>query len=592
MDWRMDPCRCFRLDPAGPHGRKPGHQALAGEPPPQAWLQGGAPQACTPYCRTPPPSLSDPHGQTWGLVDGGGGGGGGGGMWTQTPRPAVQWLGGGLTSQAGMATARLDYVAPWWTYWLHNFPHFNFFFQSVDNTFKPEEASYQQSLIFLACVGAVGLGLSLLVLAVYLVCLCCCRRDMDEDTKRPDTCCVTWAIVITGLIICSAVGVGFYGNSETNDGVYQLTYSLSNANHTLGGISNLVTGSLGNVQTGLKQHLERLDEIFSTKPDYLQALRFMQLMVNNVVRELTAVPDISKANIDLAAIADQTAFVEYYRWLTYLLVLIMDLVICLAMCLGMAKQSRWLLITIMAFVVLSLILSWASLGAGIATAVGTSDFCVSPDKFIVNQTKDFLSADVAHYYLFCSPNLPNPFQQSLTICQRSLTTMQIQIQGLLHLSVPVFPSAERDLLGIQRLLNSTEFSLHQLTALLDCRGLHKDYLDALLGVCYDGVEGLLYLSLFSLLAACALSTMLCAIFRVWTLMGNRDKEYDDIDEEDPFNPQARRNQSMLFGGSPRYENAPLIGRGSPPPSYSPSMRTTYLSMTDAQIRHFGTDFQV
>ena len=41
----------------------------------------------------------------------------------------------------------------------------------------------------------------------------------------------------------SAVGVGFYGNSETNDGVYQLTYSLSNANHTLGGINNLVRGA-------------------------------------------------------------------------------------------------------------------------------------------------------------------------------------------------------------------------------------------------------------------------------------------------------------------------------------------------------------
>lgn len=43
-----------------------------------------------------------------------------------------------------MATARLDYVAPWWTYWLHNFPHFDFLFQSVDNTFRPEEANYQQ----------------------------------------------------------------------------------------------------------------------------------------------------------------------------------------------------------------------------------------------------------------------------------------------------------------------------------------------------------------------------------------------------------------------------------------------------------------
>uniref|UniRef100_A0A8D3CAM9 Protein tweety homolog n=1 Tax=Scophthalmus maximus TaxID=52904 RepID=A0A8D3CAM9_SCOMX len=446
-----------------------------------------------------------------------------------------------------MATARLDYVAPWWTYWLHNFPHFNFFFQSVDSTFRPVEASYQQSLMFLACIGAVGLGLSLLILAVYLVCLCCCRKDIDEDTKRPDCRCVTWVAVVTGLVICSGVGVGFYGNSETNDGVYQLTYSLYSANHTLGGINNLVAGSMGNVETGLKQHLERLDEIFSTRSDYLQALRFMQLMVNNVIRELTALPDISKANVDLAAVADQTASIEYYRWLTYLLLLILDLVICLTLCVGMAKQSRWLLIT---------------------------------------------------------------YVSSLTVCQRSLTTMQIQIQGLLQFSVPVFPTAERDLLGIQRLLNSTEFSLHQLTALLDCRGLHKDYVDALMGVCYDGVEGLLYLSLFSLLAACALSGVLCATFQMWTQLGSRDKEYDDIDEEDPFNPQARRmsynprrsnihsfcsytsnlssqsslnpppqssasnpmpppeymNQSMLFGGSPRYENVPLIGRGSPPPS--------------------------
>lgn len=32
---------------------------------------------------------------------------------------------------------------------------------------------------------------------------------------------------------------------------------------------------------------------------------------------------------------------------------------------------------------------------------------------------------------------------------------------------------QRDLLGMQRLLNSTEFNVHQLTVLLDCRGLHK-----------------------------------------------------------------------------------------------------------------------
>lgn len=70
---------------------------------------------------------------------------------------------------------------------------------------------------------------------------------------------------------------------------------------------------MGNVESGLKQHLQRLDEIFAARADYLQTLRFMQLMVSNVVRELTALPDINKANVDLAVVADQTAFVEYYR---------------------------------------------------------------------------------------------------------------------------------------------------------------------------------------------------------------------------------------------------------------------------------------
>uniref|UniRef100_A0A673YPK3 Protein tweety homolog n=1 Tax=Salmo trutta TaxID=8032 RepID=A0A673YPK3_SALTR len=457
-----------------------------------------------------------------------------------------------------MATARLDYIAPWWTYWLHNFPHFNFTFQPVDNTFRPGEASYQQSLVFLACISAAGLVLSLLLLSVYLTSVCCCRKEEEEETKRPDSCCVSWTAVITGLILCSAVGVGFYGNSQTNDGVYQLTYSLHNANHTLGGINSLVSSSLGSMEVGLQQHLDRLDEIFATRGDYVQALRFMGQMADNIIRQLTSMPELSKAKVDLSAIADQTDYVEYYRWLTYLLLLILDLVIL----------------------------------------VGTH-------SALCNNWYPLLT----HYYLYCSQNLPNPFQQSLTIFQRSLTTMQIQIQGLLQFSVPVFPTAERDLLGIQRLLNSTEFNLNQLTALLDCRGLHKNYLDGLMGVCYDGVEGLLYLCLFSLLSVSAFCVMLCAIPRAWTLITSRNRDYDDIDEEDPFNPQARHmafnpsrashvhsfcsysssldsqasphpppqtaailptseymNQAMLFGGNPRYENVPLIGRGSPPPS--------------------------
>ncbi|XP_016072176.1 PREDICTED: protein tweety homolog 2 isoform X2 [Miniopterus natalensis] len=359
----------------------------------------------------------------------------------------------------------------------------------------------------------------------------------------------------------------------------------------------------------------------------------MQLMARNIIAQLSGVPVWTEVTAELTELADQSGCVEHYRWLSYLLLFILDLAVCLVACVGLAKRSRCLLALMLCCGLLAVILSWASLAADTAAAVGTSDFCTAPDTFILNITEGRLSKEVTRYYLYCNQSVSSPFQQVLTVFQRSLTTMQIQVAGLLQFAVPVFPTAEKDLLSIQLLLNSSESSLHQLTALLDCRGLHKDYLDALTGICYDGIEGLLYLGLFSLLAALAFSTMIRAGLLAWKHFTTRDRYYDDIDDDDPFNPQARRiaayipprgplhsfcsysssldsqtslqppaqtvsnapvseymNQAVLFGGNPRYENTPLIGRGSPPPTYSPSMRATYLSVADEPLRHYRNEF--
>ncbi|NWX63662.1 TTYH2 protein, partial [Promerops cafer] len=512
-----------------------------------------------------------------------------------------------------------------------------------------------QSLLFLGLVAAVCLGLNLLFLIVYLICLCCCKRDQDPETKRSHSCCVTWMAVTAGLICCAAVGIGFYGNSETNDGVFQLLYALDHANQTLTGIDSLVASTTLQMQGGLEQHLARLNELLASRGDYVQTLKFTQQLAGSIALQLQGLPAWRGVSAELTELSGQVAYVEYYRWLAYLLFFILVLTVCLLACLGLAKHSRCLLVMMLCCGLLMLVLSWASMAVDTAAAVGTSDFCVAPDEFVMNQTDDEISAEVVHYYLYCDQSLSSPFQQALTVFQRSLTTMQIQIQGLMQYALPLFPTAEvqeggagipippsapqsglspllpqKDLLGVQQLLNSSETSLHQLTALLDCRGLHKDYLDGLIGICYDGVEGLLYLGLFSLLAAAAFSTVICAAPRAWQQLAGRCRDYDDMDEEDPFNPQARRiathrpprgqlrsfcsyssslgsqsslhppaqtvsnapvseymNQAVLFGGNPRYENVPLIGRGSPPPTYSPSMRATYLAVTDERVRHRG-----
>uniref|UniRef100_A0A7N9CYC2 Protein tweety homolog n=2 Tax=Macaca fascicularis TaxID=9541 RepID=A0A7N9CYC2_MACFA len=268
-----------------------------------------------------------------------------------------------------MQAARVDYIAPWWVVWLHSVPHLGLRLQPVNSTFNPGDESYQESLLFLGLVAAVCLGLNLIFLVAYLVCACCCQQDDAVQTKQRHSCCITWTAVVAGLVCCAAVGVGFYGNSETNDGVYQLMYSLEDANHTFSGIDALVSGTTQKMKVDLEQHLARLSEIFAARGDYMQTLKFIQQMAGSVVVQLSGLPTWREVTMELTKLSDQTGYIEYYRWLSYLLLFILDLVICLMACLGLAKRSKCLLASMLCCGALSLLLSWASLAADAAAAV-------------------------------------------------------------------------------------------------------------------------------------------------------------------------------------------------------------------------------
>lgn len=70
---------------------------------------------------------------------------------------------------------------------------------------------------------------------------------------------------------------------------------------------------MGSMRSSLHQHLSRLDEIFAARGDYVQTLKFMQQMADNVIKQLLGLPDWEGAQMDLASVADRTASVEYYR---------------------------------------------------------------------------------------------------------------------------------------------------------------------------------------------------------------------------------------------------------------------------------------
>ncbi|MGH0187714.1 UNVERIFIED_CONTAM: hypothetical protein FKN15_026033 [Acipenser sinensis] len=150
--------------------------------------------------------------------------------------------------------AFLGYSPSQWVLLCHRIPRLDFGLESRGNTFQPEVWEYQQTLLVLSSLSALCLLLSLLVVSSSLIGWCCHRRgnheevdDSDDDDECDDVtrgrrlCCVTWGTVGAVVICCAAIGIGFYGNSEANDGMYQMTYSLATANHTLSSIDILVS---------------------------------------------------------------------------------------------------------------------------------------------------------------------------------------------------------------------------------------------------------------------------------------------------------------------------------------------------------------
>ncbi|XP_039321568.1 protein tweety homolog 1 isoform X2 [Saimiri boliviensis] len=469
-----------------------------------------------------------------------------------------------------------------WVHLLHQLPRADFQLRPVPSGFAPQEQEYQQALLLVVALAGLGLGLSLICIAVYLIRFCCCRPPEPPGSKSPTPGggCVTWSCIVALLVGCTGIGIGFYGNSETSDGVSQLSSALLHANHTLSAIDHLVLETVERLGEAVRTELTTLEEVLEPRTELVAAARGARRQAEAVAQQLQGLAFWQGVPLSPLQVAEDVSFVEEYRWLAYVLLLLLELLVCLFTLLGLAKQSKWLVIVMTVMSLLVLVLSWGSMGLEAATAVGLSDFCSNPDPYILNLTQEEtgLSSDILSYYFLCNQAVSNPFQQRLTLSQRALANIHSQLLGLEREAVPQFPSAQKPLLSLEETLNVTEGNFHQLVALLHCRGLHKlllsvfwsktawvpvlaldqvqvtsllctsDYGAALRGLCEDALEGLLFLLLFSLLSAGALAAALCSLPRAWALFPPSD-DYDDTDDDDPFNPQQESKRFVQWQSS-------------------------------------------
>uniref|UniRef100_H2LII2 Protein tweety homolog n=1 Tax=Oryzias latipes TaxID=8090 RepID=H2LII2_ORYLA len=469
--------------------------------------------------------------------------------------------------------AVVSYSPPVWVSILHRLPHFNFKFEQTSSDFQPNDWTYQQSIALLGGVALACLALDLLFLLFYSICLCC-RRSKNQEESSADCCCTAWCVIIATLVCSAGIAVGFYGNGETCDGVNRLTYSLRHANRTITGVQKLVNDGTSSLNQTVEENLQQLERQYAGHADYMSIIQKLQVQLDELVRQMAEIPFWDNANISLEDLAVNIELYDWYRWLGYIVLLLFDILICLLVLFGLIRNSKGTLIGVCLFGVVALIISWISLGLELAVSAVSR----------------------------------------LSGSHKALVEMQDDVSELLRSATREYKETRGSLEEIQGILNTTEISLHQLTALVDCRSLHMDYVQAMTGLCYDGLEGVIYLVFFSFVTALMFSLIVCSVPHTWR--GKRSS--DDDSEEDSLSHGGRPNHDNLYrvhmpslyscGSSygsetsipatahtvsnapvteymaqnsnfqnSRCENTPLIGRESPPPSYTSSMRAKYLA---------------
>ncbi|XP_017747868.1 PREDICTED: protein tweety homolog 3 [Rhinopithecus bieti] len=500
--------------------------------------------------------------------------------------------------------AGVSYAAPWWVSLLHRLPHFDLSWEATSSQFRPEDADYQQALLLLGAAALACLALDLLFLLFYSFWLCCRRRKSEEHLDA-DCCCTAWCVIIATLVCSAGIAVGFYGNGETSDGIHRATYSLRHANRTVAGVQDRVWDTAVGLNHTAEPSLQTLERQLAGRPEPLRAVQRLQGLLETLLGYTAAIPFWRNTAVSLEVLAEQVDLYDWYRWLGYLGLLLLDVIICLLVLVGLIRSSKGILVGVCLLGVLALVISWGALGLELAVSVGSSDFCVDPDTYVTKMVEE-------HSVLSGGESV------STAVSERVPQSWAEPREP------PVVRVPQDPLLRVQEVLNGTEVNLQHLTALVDCRSLHLDYVQALTGFCYDGVEGLIYLALFSFVTALMFSSIVCSVPHTW-----QQKRGPDEDGEEEAAPGPRQAHDSLYrvhmpslyscGSSygsetsipaaahtvsnapvteymsqnanfqnPRCENTPLIGRESPPPSYTSSMRAKYLATSQPRPDSSGS----
>ncbi|XP_014214178.1 protein tweety isoform X2 [Copidosoma floridanum] len=429
----------------------------------------------------------------------------------------------------------------------HEFPHFNVTLHIINNTFNPHSEIYIESLGILGSIPAALLILTLLVLLVYLVTRCCDRKPRHRRSIALFKCC----LAILAILCCGAVAVGLYGNDDVHNGVVQLVAAAKNIDNSIVAVKNQTEA----IELTLKRKVlndlidlgDKFDSPVSNKTMYAALMEALNSMRLNTSFAANRSYEIRKplSGISLAGAVGLTERVEQLRWPVTMAVLSALLILCVVLLVGVARHSRCALITFSVFGLFAVITSWLMASVYLASSVALGDLCVSPDGYVGKTARSQLAAEVLSYYTHCENARTNPFTQQLRDARQSANYTRRSLETVKHLADKLFKDQQLQprFDGLANNVNTVDKQLASLTAFLDCKPLHKQYLHAAKSLCHLGLFGLTLMLAASVAAGFLFTILVWVDSHTWIYIRKRN-DYHQVNEQDPYLPPSAASQAI------------------------------------------------
>ncbi|GAB0087264.1 Protein tweety [Sergentomyia squamirostris] len=450
---------------------------------------------------------------------------------------------------------------------LHKLPHYNITFHRIANTtFRPTDAVYLESLGILGSVPAALLIVSLFGLLLYLMTRCCDRKPRPAHSIKS----LKITLSIVTVLCCAAIGLGLYGNDDLHNGLLEVLTAGRKVDNLVSSVRNQTHILEHTLAMKIRPQLVELADIFDQPASNQTALSQLILALNvvqgNVTIAINAAGDIRRPlmGILMSGFLNTGDQWELIRWPGTVAILALLLVLCAVLLVGVARHSRCALILFSVCGLLAVTGSWLMSGIYLSTSVAVGDLCIDPAEYLASEAPSELPTDVLLYYTQCESVRSNPFTQRLRESQNAINNARSAMSTVAKVSQVLFKSAglQPKLGAVSADLNLSERLLTQLTALVDCKAIHFNYLTAARGLCEGGLLGLVLMLIASFIAAILLTVMVWVDSHTWIYIRKRN-DYSQVEEPSYISHQPPQNHHQTMARQmPRNHNGPPAISGS------------------------------